>query len=542
MFRYFFRKMRYSVIKSQKTRRIDSGSQNGPDKPEKKLTGSLSENLETLKAAFHNSSDLVVREFSFDHNRINAAVIYLEGLVNLRMINESIIEPLMYQFSCLDLRLNSEKCDMQVVRRAMVAASDVKDDCVISQLVQGCLTGEVILLLDHSDQGLLVTCRGGDKRNVEEPSSESVIRGPREGFTECLRTNVSLIRRKIRNPALTFDSRVLGKKTRTSICVAYLKGTTNQSLIDNIQKRLDKIDTDAILESGYIEQYIEDAPFSIFSTVGYTEKPDTAAARILEGRVAILIDGTPFVLTAPFLFEESFQTTEDYYSRPYFMSMLRLVRYTAFFVTVLSPALYVAVTTFHQELLPTELLFTMVSAREGIPFPAVLEAIIMLLAFEILREAGVRLPKPVGQAMSIVGALIMGDAAVSAGLIGSPMVIVVAITAVSVFAVPLQADSAAILRFFYLILAGTMGGFGITIGILGTLVHLSSLKSFGYAYLSPIVPLQVQDLKDSLIRAPLWMMITRPHNMANRDRTRQSFFVPPPFDEADDSENQDDKQ
>lgn len=532
------------MVKNQKSQEAGSSAKEAQGSVRtfnQKLTGSLAENLETLKEAFYNSSDLVVREFSFDHNKVNAAAIYLDGLVDLRMINDSIMEPLMYRFHNLDLRLNSEKNDMQTIKKAMVAASNVKDECVISSLVQGCLSGEVVLLLDHRDQGLLITCRGGDKRSVEEPSSESVVRGPREGFTECLRTNISLIRRKIKNSSLTFSTRVVGRKTKTSVCLAYLKGTANQSLIENVQKRLDKIDTDAILESGYIEQYIEDAPFSIFSTVGYTEKPDVAAAKILEGRVAILIDGTPFVLTAPFLFEESFQTAEDYYSRPYFMSMLRLIRYMAFFVTTLAPALYVAVTTFHQELLPTELLFTVAAAREGTPFPAVLEALVMLMAFEILREAGVRLPKPVGQAMSIVGALIMGDAAVSAGLIGSPMVVVIAITAVSTFAVPMQADSAAILRFVYLILSGTMGGFGVTIGILGTLVHLSSLKSFGYAYLSPIVPLQIQDIKDSLIRAPLWMMLTRPHNMANKNQTRQKFFIPPSFDEADDSEKQDDK-
>ncbi len=544
MFRYFFRKVRYTMVKNQKSQEAGSSAKEAQGSVRtfnQKLTESLAENLETLKEAFCNSSDLVVREFSFDHNKVNAAAIYLDDLVDLKMINDSIMEPLMCRFHNLDLRLNSEKNDMQTIKKAMVTASNVKDECVVSSLVQGCLSGDVILLLDRRDQGLLITCRGGDKRSVEEPSSESVVRGPREGFTECLRTNISLLRRKIKNPALNFSMRVVGRKTKTSVCLAYLKGTANQSLIENVQKRLDKIDTDTILESGYIEQYIEDAPFSIFSTVGHTEKPDVVAAKILEGRVAILIDGTPFVLTAPFLFLESFQTAEDYYSRPYFMSMLRLVRYMSFFVTTLAPALYVAVTTYHQELLPLELLFTVAAAREGIPFPAVMEAFIMLLAFEILREAGVRLPKPVGQAMSIVGALIMGDAAVSAGLIGSPMVVVVAITAVSTFAVPKQADSAAILRLVYLMLAGTMGGFGVTIAVLGTLVHLSSLKSFGYAYLSPIVPLQIQDIKDSLIRAPLWMMLTRPHNMANKDQTRQKFFIPPTFDEADNSEKQDDK-
>lgn len=533
------------MVKSQKSQKAGSSAKEAQGNMrvfDERLTESLAENLETLKTALCNSSDLVAHEFSFGHNQIRAALVYVDGLVDLRLINESIIEPLMYHSGSLDLRVKNDKCDIEIIKKAMLVSANVKEEHTIDLLIDGCLSGNVILLVEHSDRGLLVNCRGGEKRSIEEPSSESVIRGPREGFTESLRTNTAMVRKKIKNPSLTFDTRILGKKTRTSVCVAYIKGLTNQTLIENIQKRLDKINTDAILESGYIEQYIEDAPFSIFATIGHTEKPDVVAAKLLEGRAAIFIDGTPFVLTAPFLLEESFQTAEDYYDRPYFMTMLRLTRYVAFFLTILAPALYVAVTTFHQELLPTELLFTMVAAREGVPFPSVIEAFVMLVAFEILREAGVRLPKPVGQAMSIVGALIMGEAAVSAGLIGSPMVVVIAITTVATFAVPSQADAAALLRLYYLILAGIMGGFGITIGLLATLAHLSSLKSFGHPYLAPIAPLQVDGLGDSIIRIPLWMMITRPKNMADRDRTRQKFFIPPPFDEEDGSENQDGEQ
>jgi len=290
---------------------------------------------------------------------------------------------------------------------------------------------------------------------------------------------------------------------------------------------LEEINIDSILESGYIEQYIEDAPFSLFATVGNSEKPDVIAAKLLEGRAAIIVDGTPFVLTMPFLLLESFQSAEDYYSRPVYTTLIRLTRFFAFFVTVLAPAIYVAVTTFHQELIPTTLLLTMAAAREGIPFPAVAESLIMIAAFEILREAGVRLPRPVGQALSIVGALVMGEAAVSAGLIGAPMVIVIAITAVSGFIVPGQADSAAVLRILYLILGSSMGGFGITVGLLGTLVHLASIRSFGYPYLSPIAPLQAEDLKDTFVRAPLWFMLSRPRGMAEEDVKRRDFFMPP---------------
>jgi len=247
---------------------------------------------------------------------------------------------------------------------------------------------------------------------------------------------------------------------------------------------------------------------------------------VLEGRVAIVVDGTPFVLTAPYLFMESFQAAEDYYFRPYFATLLRLIRIIGYAVTIIAPAFYVAVTTYHQELIPTELLITMASAREGVPFPAFVESLVMIIVFEILREAGIRLPRPVGQALSIVGALVIGESAVSAGLIGAPMVIVVAITAVSGFVVPNQADSAAVLRIILLILGSSFGGFGMTIGMLGLLVHMSALESFGFSYLSPSVPFVAEDSKDAIIRAPLWMMIGRPKGMAV-DKQRKKYTVPP---------------
>jgi spore germination protein KA len=286
------------------------------------------------------------------------------------------------------------------------------------------------------------------------------------------------------------------------------------------------IRTDSILESGYIEQYIEDAPASLFDTVGYTEKPDVVAAKILEGRVAIVADGTPFVLTVPYLFVEAFQAAEDYYFRPFFTTLMRLIRIIGYAITVLGPAFYVAVTSFHQELIPTSLLITMARAREGVPFPAFVESLVMIVTFEIIREAGIRLPRPVGQALSIVGALVIGQSAVSAGLIGAPMVIVVAITAVAGFLVPTQYNAAAVLRLILLGLSGMFGGFGRPIGILGMLVHLSALESFGYPYLSPTVPFDLEGTKDAALRAPLWIMLSRPSGMAS-DEQRKKYMVPP---------------
>ena len=262
---------------------------------------------------------------------------------------------------------------------------------------------------------------------------------------------------------------------------------------------------------------------SIFSTVSYTEKPDIAAGKILEGRVAVIVDGSPFVLTAPSLFVENFISPEDYYIAPIAATMIRFIRYLSYFISILCLPAYVAFTTFHQELIPTAFLYTMAAAEAGTPFPSFFEAFLMIVLFEILKESGVRLPKPVGQAVSIVGALVIGESTVSAGIIGAPMVIAVALTAVSAFVIPNQANTIVILRYVLLILGGTLGGFGIVMGLLAVYIHLSSLKSFGVPYLAPYAPLRTPDLKDSIVKMPVWAMLTRPTTFAHRNPRRQKF-------------------
>jgi len=302
----------------------------------------------------------------------------------------------------------------------------------------------------------------------------------------------------------------------------YLNGVADPKVVETVKYRISQLDVDSILESGYIEEYIEDAPFSPFATVGYSEKPDVIAGRILEGRIAIVVDGTPFVLTAPMLFIESFQTTEDYYTRPLYASLIRMLRFVAYFITVFAPAIYIALTSFHQELIPTTLLFTIANAREGTPFPVFIETLIMVFAFEILHEAGIRMPRPVGQAISIVGALVMGDAAVSAGLVGAPVVITIAITAVAGFLVPTQNDSASILRVSMMILAAFAGWYGISMGFLALLLHLGSLNSFGVPYFDDFA--WTSNLQDSAVRMPLWSMIRRPKDIAHGDTARHRLF------------------
>lgn len=524
MFGYILKKLHFWQLLNQY-----SEKENNTQEPtQAKLSNNLKENLNLLRGLLGTSYDVVMREFSFgDQGQIQGALVFLEGMTDRTIVNESILKPLMHDRQFIGKNELSGQTNLEVIKNTVLSVGLVEEVTTIDEIIDDCLSGSTILLINNSNQALVIITAGWETRGVEEPKTETVVRGPREGFTESLLINTTLLRRKLKNPNLSLETMSIGKQTKTKVCIVYLKGLANPRLIEEIQRRLKRINTDAILESGYIEQFIEDAPFSIFTQVGNSEKPDTVAAKLLEGRAAIMVDGTPFVLTIPMLFIEGFQSAEDYYSRPYFSNVVRLLRFVAFSIAILAPAIYVALTTFHQELIPTPLLLSMASAQEGVPLPAVGEALIMGVIFEILREAGIRLPRPVGQAISIVGALVIGEAAVSAGLIAAPMVIVVALTAVSSFVVPVHVDSGGVLRVIFTILAGFMGGIGIMFGLIGVLIHLSSLRSFGTPYLSPLAPLSVGDLKDTFIRVPLWAMLTRPRTIGWHDPQRQEFRLKP---------------
>lgn len=509
----FLKKSKSLIGKKEKTKDVYEGF---------KLTKDLNENVANFKAVLGESNDVIVHIFSCGQTEDkNAALIYIDGLADKKTINDNILKPLIYDSKFSIFENNKKIKNLDVFSKLLISAGDVKEEGDSQELLNSFMSGDTVLLVDGYDKGLVISTRGWDMRAIAEPASESVVRGPREGFNENMRTTTALLRRKIKDPALKFELMQIGERTRTNITLAYIKGVANPELLDEIKERLNKIETDAILESGYIEQYIEDTHLTVFPTIGYSEKPDVVAAKILEGRVAIIVDGTPFVLTAPFIFIENFQTAEDYYVRPFYGTLLRFLRFTAYAISMLAPAIYVALTAYHQELIPTPLLFTMAKATEGTPFPAAVEAVVMLLTFEILREGGVRLPRPVGQAISIVGALVMGQSAVSAGIIGSPIVIVVAITAVSSFVSPSLSEAGTTLRFMLLILASILGGYGITMGLLLILIHLASLESFKTPYLSPLAPLRLNDTKDALIRAPLYRMTHRPIGMAKQNPIRQ---------------------
>lgn len=493
------------------------------------LSKNLEESLNILRDNLGQSNDVIIRRVKIGSDRnVDAAVVYIDGLIDRNLVNHDILRPLM-----LNLQLINEKVELnfsniiEFIQSSVVTVGQIKTVTDVNQMVAAILSGHTVLLLEGVAQALDIDAQGWSQRGIEEAKNEVSIRGPKDSLNETMRTNTALLRRKIRDPNLTFENLEIGKRSKTDVLVVYIKGLTKESLVAEIKHRLDAIDIDAILDAGYIEQFIEDSPISLFPTVGNTERPDVMAARILEGRVAILVDGSPMALTVPLLFMEGFQNPDDYYARPYYATFVRCLRLLAFVLSVTLPGLYVALMSFHQELFPTPLLISVAASKEGIPFPVVIEALLMLVLFEILREAGLRMPRSLGQAVSIVGALVIGEAGVSAGLVGAPMVIVVATTAVASFLVVSYADLAAVLRLIFTLMAGFLGLFGIIIVSLEILSCMVALRSFGVPYLSPLTPLSLRGLKDSFIRAPLWNMECRPEAIEPLDTRRQSIGQPP---------------
>ncbi|OIK16666.1 hypothetical protein BIV60_03325 [Bacillus sp. MUM 116] len=483
---------------------------------EDSLSSDLDENLQVLSSMYQDCYDVIFKTFLIG-GQTKAVLIYIDGLSNIEEIDDHVLTPLMEE---TDGRVYSS-LDMLEKKLHISKTKEIK---TFKECIEHISIGDPILLVQKNDWGIAMGLCKWEKRSIEEPQAESVVRGPREGFVETLAVNTSLVRRKIKSPALKMQPMKIGRYTNTYVVIAYVEGLADQTLIEEVKNRLQRIEIDSVLESGYIEELIEDNSYSPFPQLINTERPDVAAANLLEGRVLILVDGTPFVLIAPITFFSLLQSPEDYYQRFLISSVVRILRFVFMVFSLVLPSIYVALLTYHQEMVPTNLLISAASSRETVPFPALVEALMMEITFEALREAGVRLPKQVGAAVSIVGALVIGQAAVQAGLISAPMIIVVAITGIASFMVPhySQGISLRMLRFPIMLLAGSLGLLGIMLGVITIVVHLCTLRSFGVPYLSPIAPLKGRELKDALIRAPWWKMNTRPHLTGEFNPTRQS--------------------
>jgi spore germination protein KA len=466
--------------------------------PESKISSNLLENVVVMQERLKGSSDFNVRELEIGGVKLD--IFTNEGMTNIQTVNDSLIKMVDHFKERNDA--TAEEI-YQFIETKMLFAAEMKDVYTFEDLFKMMMSGFLIVLIDGVDHAISMGAQGFQFRSIAEPTSEANERGSKEGFTEPIKINMSMIRRRIKSDALHFEMLKVGDTGQTDVCLAYLDHVVSPKLLSSIRTRLSKIDFKLILNSGYLIPFLESVKRSLFSDVGYTERPDTVCAKIYEGRVAILVDGTPFALVVPYLFSENFQSIDDYVHKSYYATAIRCLKYISFIITILLPGVYVAMGTFHPELFPPALLFNIVSSQETTPFPMMIEALIIFFIYEIMREAGLRLPRPVGHAISIVGSLVIGDAAVTAGLIGSPMVIVVALTAISSFVVPSLQEPAAFLKFAFIIIGGTMGLYGIALGSLIVMVNASTLTAFGVPYLSPIAPFSGYSMRDIFFRAHL---------------------------------------
>lgn len=491
------------------------------------LPTSLGASVSILKELFRDCEDVNFRGLLIGGQR-SALLLFIDGMVKEERVEHAILEPLV-RWGAPE-SVPGPHPDLAIwLEAAAVSISQAEPVRSVGEVVDTVLGGDTVLLVDGVNHGVKLSTRGWSQRSIEEPTSESAIRGPREGFVETLRTNTSLVRRRIRSPHLKIERMVIGRRTRTLVDILYLKDVTSPALVVEMKRRLQRIDVDGVLDTGMLEELIEDQPSSPFPQLINTERPDRVAGGLLEGKVVVICDGSPFAIMAPSSFWTFMHAGEDYYERFWISTFLLWIRYIFVLLTLVGPSLYIAVTTFHQEMLPTTLLLTVAAAREGIPFPAMIEVIFMEVFFEALREAGVRLPRQVGQAVSIVGALVIGEAAVRAGIASAPVVIIVASTGIASFIFPRFNMGIAfrMLRFPMMLLAGSLGLFGIMIALIALLIHLCALRSFGMPYLTPVAPLSWSGLKDVLVRAPLWLMGQRPPGFGSLNRRRQAPWLKP---------------
>lgn len=498
---------------------VKKNADNNKQTSNSQLNKDINVNINRIKADFGNSDDLIVNHIVFEENpQIKCVNIYIDNLVDKNTLN-------MISFEILKLKQEvKQNTDVSIdkLKAFIDGLHKTNNGNDYESLSTDLLSGNTVFLINGYDKYFNVETNTSESRAINEPTSQTIIRGPKDGFTESINLNILLVRKRIKNKTLRIEYQSIGNVTKTTIGLMYITDLAKQEVVQEIKNRLGAVNIDSILDSGYIEELIKDDKYSIFPTFLSSEKPDSVTAALIEGRVAIFVDGTPYVITAPAVMVEFLQASEDYYHHFIISSTIRFLRYVALTLTLLVPAGYIAVTTFHQEMIPTALLISIAAQREGVPFPTLAEGLLMEFTFEILREAGIRMPRAIGPAISIVGALVLGQAAVEAGIISAAMVIVVSITAISSFAIPNYEMSNAIrlIRFILMLMAGFLGLYGVFMGLIILVVHLSKIKSINVPYLTPIAPRIKGGNKDSIFRMPLWKMKYRPAGITQTNDTR----------------------
>lgn len=471
-----------------------------------KTVKNLKDNLKVLKEKL-TSEDLTF--LSVKLGKSSACLIFVNDLISKDAVGELVLKP-------LSEYKGKPSADIINIFNSPEKKKIFDTDTIIEDVLEG----NAVLVMDGLDFSISFGLKHFEKRAITEPPTSTVLKGPREGFVECLPVNISLMRRKLKTPDLTFENLSIGKYSKTPVAICYIKGIAKYSLVKKIKRKLQSIDLDAVLDSSYVSKLLGEHDISIFKQIGNTEKPDILAAKILEGRVAIFVDGSPIALTVPYLLLEDFQSASDYYNSSYSATIARGVRLLSVILSLFLPAVFVASELFHLQLIPLSFLLTIVNSIKGIPLSPSYEMFFTLLIFEILNEASVRMPKYVGMVVSIVGGLVLGETAVTAGIISAPTLMIIALSGICLYTVPELEQTFSVLRILLLIIGGSAGCYGILVTVALFIIHLITFENYSTPLLAPFSPLVKEDLKDGLYKGLLAEMTHRPKSLKNYNKRR----------------------
>ncbi|PYG87400.1 spore germination protein KA [Ruminiclostridium sufflavum DSM 19573] len=490
---------------------------------ENHISNNIASNMAYLNNKFNypDNKDFIIREFIIK-GKYKAFLVYIDGMVDRMTINNFILRPLLKDENFVN---ENEVCELDYILANVIETNQAVKVTKPDEVIEEILIGDTGLYVDGCDYYIFSETKGYDKRNVDKPLIEGVVKGSQEAFNENLKTNTTLIRKIIKNNDLMTEFLKIGEKNNNLCAIMYVKGIVNPAIVEEVKRRISSLKTDYISGSGMLEQFIEENSWSIVPTILSTERPDRTASHILDGKVAIIAEGTPFALIVPITLFSLFHSPEDTSMRWQYGTLMRFIRIGAFFFATLLPGLYVALTNFHREMIPTDLLIAIAKAQENIPFPTILQVIFMEFAFELIREAGIRIPGIIGNTIGIIGALILGQAAVQANLVSPVLIIIIAITGLGNFAIPdfSLAFGARIIRLFFITMGCFIGFYGISLGLVVITALIANTKSFGVNMLEPLAP-WIKKSQDLIIRKPVWKQERRPDYLNAVDKTMQPLI------------------
>lgn len=468
----------------------------------------LEKNIKSVKDVL-TSQDIIVFEFNSQEGKKFAAV-YADGLADKQLLGELVVKP---------LKTARENCSLEEAK-GILASPEVKDGKKIKDAINEISDGNVVLFVDGEKDFLIIGLKNPPGRSVAEPPTQVTIKGPREGFIEDIKVNLGLVRKRLKSENLKVKMLKSGKRSETAVALIYLDGVCPKGLPERIEKQLAANEIDIVPDSSYISQFISKKPRSVFKRNGTAEKPDIFCAKLCEGRVGLIVDGSPIAVTVPYMIVEDIQAGEDYYAMSYRSTIIRIMRVAALFIGLLLPALYVAAQLFKTQIIPFQLLLKISSSVSGLPLSPSVEMFLTLLVLEILNEASIRMPKYVGLALSVVGALVLGDTAVKAGVISTPAIIIIAFSAICLYTTPDLVETTTTLRWIFLIIAGSIGTFGIPLFVAYLICYLVTEQSYGVPLLAPFAPLVKNDLYDSMVKANMYSLEARPQAFGLKNKVR----------------------